>query len=208
MRPSLFLVSLLSSFVLVAGAAALPAMRVGSADQATLIAHAGGPRCGVIRVNDAPGLGDGQIAYLYLQANLFEVETAELARARGTDAAVKQHGNEVASDHRGVIKMFEGLLLKNGIQPVTVADSASRLAAEQKVVSDLKKRTGADFDRAYIAHEAANHRAVITAVRETLLPATKNAQLAAHFRDVLPAFEHHLAMTLDAAKSLGVPTAN
>ena len=209
MRPtSLFLFSLLSGFALAAGAAALPSAGA-SPDQAASKVHAGQPpRCGIIRVNDARGLGDGEIAYLYLQANLFEVETAELARAQGTAAAVKHHGDEVASDHRSVIKMFEGLLLKNGIHPATVADSASRSAAEQKVVFDLKQRRGADFDRAYIAHEVENHRAVIKAVRETLIPATKNAQLAAHFKDVLPAFEHHLAMTLDAAKSLGAPTQN
>jgi hypothetical protein len=40
------------------------------------------------------------------------------------------------------------------------------------------------------------------------LPATGNDQFAAHFKDVLPAFEHHLAMTIDAAKALGVPTEN
>ncbi len=64
-------------------------MSVGRGDQATLIAHAGRMRCGVIPRQRCTGAQDGQIAYLYLQANLFEVETAELARARGTDAAVR-----------------------------------------------------------------------------------------------------------------------
>jgi putative membrane protein len=171
-------------------------------------AHSAHPRCGVIHVNDAPTISDGEIAYLYLQANLFEVETAELARAQGTAPEVKHHGDEVAKDHRGVVKMFEELLLKNGIKPITAADSALRVAEEQKVVSGLKQKSGADFDRAYLAHEVENHRAVIKVVRETFLPATKNDQLAAHFKNVLPAFEHHLAMTIDAAKALGIPTEN
>ena len=75
-------------------------------------------------------------------------------------------------------------------------------------MSGLKQKSGADFDRAYLAHEVENHRAVIKVIRETFLPATGNDQFAAHFKDVLPAFEHHLAMTIDAAKALGVPTEN
>jgi len=211
MRPSsLFLVSLLSAFALTAGATALPSVVIVSPGEAgvsrVLSGHA--PRCGVIRVHDAPSLTDGEMAYLYIQANLFEVETAELARTQGTAPQVKVHGDEVARDHRGVVKMFEELLLKNGVKPITAADSTQRVAAQEKVVSGLKQKTGADFDRAYIAHEVENHRAVIKVVREIFIPAAKNAQLTAHFKDVLPAFEHHLAMTLDAAKALGVPTEN
>jgi putative membrane protein len=208
MRSSHLILSLLSALTLATGSAALPFARDGSS------AAGGGPetishqRCGVIRVHDAPSLSDGEIAYLYLQANLFEVDTAELGRAQGTAPEVKQHGDMVRKDHRGVVKMFEELLLKTGIKPITAGDSASRVAEQEKVVSGLKQKTGADFDRAYIAHELSNHRAVIKTIRETLLPATKNEQLAAHFRDVLPAFEHHLAMTIEAAKSLGVSTEN
>ena len=90
MRPSsLFLVSLLSAFALTAGAAALPSVVFINPGQAgTSKVHSGQPpRCGVIRVHDVPSLSDGEIAYLYLQANLFEVETAELARAHGTARA-------------------------------------------------------------------------------------------------------------------------
>jgi putative membrane protein len=211
MRPStLFLISLLSAFTLTAAAAALPTVNHGSQGQTgTSTALSGkAPRCGVIRVHDVAGFSDGEIAYLYLQANLFEVETAELARAQGVAPQVKQHGDEVARDHRGVIKMFEELLLKNGVKPVTVADSAKRVAAQDEVLADLKAKSGADFDRAYVAHEVENHRAVIKVVRDTFIPETSNGQLAAHFKEVLPAFEHHLAMTIDAAKALGVDTDN
>jgi putative membrane protein len=190
----LFLTSFVLTFTIGAAAATLPPR------------HA--PRCGIVRVHDTSQLSDGEIAYLYLQANLFEVETAELARAQGTAPEVKAHGEEVARDHRGVVKMFDELLLKNGIKPVSDAGSAQRVAAQEKVVADLKAKSGADFDRAYVAHEVANHRAVIKAVRETLIPGARNAQIAGHFKDVLPAFEHHLAMTVDAAKALGVSTAN
>lgn len=206
MRPiSLFLASSLSAFAVGAAATALPTS-IGDTHYVRAVATT--PPCGLIRVADRATLSDGEIAHLYIQANLFEVDTAELGRAQGTSPQVKQHGEAVAKDHGGVVKMFQELLLKTGIKPVADAGSAQRVAAHSKIVSDLKQKSGADFDKAYISYEASNHRAVIKALRETLIPATQNPQVVAHFSAVLPAFEHHLAMTLDAAKALGVDDGN
>ena len=71
----------------------------------------------VIKVADSAQLTDGEIAFIYLQANIFEVETAELGMTLGTSNDVKQHGEMVARDHRGVVKMFEELLHMNHINP-------------------------------------------------------------------------------------------
>lgn len=206
MRPiSLFLASSLCAFAVGAAATALPTS-IGDTHHVRAVAAT--PPCGLIRVADRATLSDGEIAHLYIQANLFEVDTAELGRAQGTAPQVKQHGEAVAKDHGGVVKMFQELLLKTGIKPVADAGSAQRVAAHSKIVSDLKQKSGANFDKAYISYEASNHRAVIKALRETLIPATQNPQVVAHFNAVLPAFEHHLAMTLDAAKALGVDDGN
>ena len=177
-------------------------------------AHAGGlgamicegwlPGGGVIKVANSAQLTDGEIAFIYLQANLFEVETAKLGMTLGTSDDVKQHGEMVARDHRGVVKMFEELLHMNHINPVETSGSAASIAQHLAVMTDLKTRKGADFDKAYLAHEAGNHRAVIDAIRNTLLPAVKNSAVAGHMKDVLPAFEHHLSMTLEAAKKAGI----
>ena len=161
----------------------------------------------VIKVADSAQLTDAEIAFIYLQANLFEVETAELGMTHGTSNDVKQHGEMVARDHRVVVKMFEELLHMNHIKPVETSDSALNIAQHLAVMTNLKARKGADFDKAYLAHEAGNHRAVIDAIRNTLLPAVKNPAIAGHMRDVLPAFEHHSSMTLEAAKKAGIPEA-
>ncbi len=174
-------------------------------------AHAGEPGAMIwqakkpaARVADAPQLTDGAIAYLYLQSNLFEVEVAELGQAAGASDEVRQLGQMVAHDHRGVIKSFEELLEMNHVKPIATPASMAAIAEHQAVLADLKARKGADFDKAYLLFETRNHRAVIKALRKTLLPAVRNEAIAAHFRSLLPAFEHHLAMTLDAAKKAGI----
>jgi len=156
------------------------------------------------RAADAPQLGDGAIAYIYLQTNLFEVEVAELGQSAGASDAVRQLGQMVANDHHGVIKSFEELLERNHIKPVATPASTAAIAQHQAVIADLEARKGADFDKAYLLFETRNHRAVIKALRKTLLPATRNQAVTAHLTSLLPAFEHHLAMTLEAAKTAGI----
>lgn len=165
---------------------------------------ANSPRSIVARVANSDQLTDGEIAYIYLQANLFEVEKAELGMARGTAPKVREHGVMVAKDHRGVVIMFEKLLKKIGLKPTPHAGSAAALKKHNEVVADLKSRSGSDFDRAYLIHEIANHRAVIKAIRESLLAAVKSEAVSAHLNEVLPAFEHHLATTISAGEKLGI----
>jgi predicted outer membrane protein len=130
---------------------------------------------------DAPQLDDGAIAYLYLQANLFEVEVAELGKSAGASEEVRKLGQMVANDHRGVIKSFEELLHMHHIKPVPTPASAAAIAQHLAVIADLKARAGADFDKAYLLFETRNHRAVIKALRTTLLPAATNQAVVEHF---------------------------
>ena len=62
----------------------------------------------------------------------------------------------------------------------------------------LRAKSGADFDQAYATHEVNFHQAVLDAVKGTLLPAIKNAELKAFVEKVGPAFGGHL----EAAKQL------
>jgi predicted outer membrane protein len=55
------------------------------------------------RMTNVAKLTDGEIAYIYLQANQFDVDEAKLGIVRGTASAVKQHGEMVAKDHGSVI---------------------------------------------------------------------------------------------------------
>lgn len=152
---------------------------------------------------NAAQLTDAEIAYTYLQSNLFDVEEAELGIARGTAAEVKEHAEMVTRDHRGVVKAFEDLLAKEGIKPVAPSGFEATAKQHQAEMADLRERSGADFDREYLTRAIVSHRAFIGTVRDTLLPEVKNSTLAAHMKEVLPAFKEHLSMTIQAAKKVG-----
>jgi predicted outer membrane protein len=151
---------------------------------------------------EAAKLTDGEIAFVYLQANQFDVEEGKLGVARGSASEVTQHGQMVAKDHGAVVAAFEKLLTEQGIKPTEPTDNEASVQRHQQVMDSLKERSGTDFDREYLSQAIIGHRAFIALVSETLLPAASNAALASHLKEIMPAFKQHLAMTIEAAKKL------
>ena len=62
---------------------------------------------------------------------------------------------------------------------------------------------GADFDKAYIAHEVAYHQQVLDAIDNTLVPNAKNAELKGLIVKVRPAFVGHLEHAKQIQSKLG-----
>ena len=60
-------------------------------------------------------------------------------------------------------------------------------------LNTLNSLSAKAFDRAFLAHEVAYHKAVIDAVTTTLLPALKNEEARALVTKVAPAFQAHMA---------------
>jgi putative membrane protein len=153
---------------------------------------------------NAHALNDGEIVAIYDQVNSFDIETALLGAARAESPSVRALAATVARDHIGVRNAASALAREAGIAPMLPPDRLAAALDHEALMADLVARSGADFDRAYIAHELAFHRAAIEAVRTALLPETQDTALQAHFRDVLPHFEHHLAETERVARELGL----
>lgn len=67
------------------------------------------------------------------------------------------------------------------------------MSASEGTKKELKAKKGKDFDKAYIDNEVAYHKAVINAVKDLLIPQSKNVELKSLLQAVLPALESHLA---------------
>lgn len=150
-----------------------------------------------------PKITDGQVLALFDEANTADIWTGRLAFSKGQSADVRNLGAMVMADHEAVQQMARDLAKKQRISvaPPANDDSAKGLAAG---VALLQSKSGAEFDRAYLAHELQFHRDAIAAVKSTLLPAAANEELKALLTTVLAGFEHHLAETRRVADALGV----
>jgi putative membrane protein len=144
-------------------------------------------------VSIAAAADDARTLGIYIQVNSFDIETALLGRAQGNSAAVRQLAEHVSSDHLHVRQGVQTLAFQCNVTPVLPAERNSAMKDHGQFMIALAALKGAAFDKAYLEHEVAFHRAAIDAVRTALLPASQCPALKAHFKEVLPAFDNHLA---------------
>lgn len=151
----------------------------------------------------AESLSDAEIAAIVVTANSIDVANGELARERASDAKVREFAETMIRDHTGVNESAGELVGRLGVtpQPSDVSRSLESSAAETR--QRLMNATGAEFDRAYIDHEVAYHRAVLDVLENLLIPNASNAELKETLVSVRPAFEAHLQHALSLQQSLG-----
>jgi len=138
-----------------------------------------------------PKLNDPTIVAIFDAANTWDIETGNLARVKGHTKAVREFGEMLARDHKAVRQQGRDLAAKLGVTPTPPADFG--MAKDHAAaMTQLKSLRGAAFDRAFLAHEAAYHKAVLDAVTSTLLPALQNAEVKDLVNKVAPAFNAHM----------------
>ena len=150
---------------------------------------------------DTNQLDDATIVAIFDAANTADMETGELAAKQGHSKEVRDLGAQFTRDHGAVRQQGRDLAKKLGVTPTPPKDDASA-KDHAKAMATLRSKHGADFDRAYLAHEVAYHQAVIDAVNKTLLPAIQNAELKAFVVKIAPAFQAHLLAAQNLQKKL------
>jgi putative membrane protein len=146
-------------------------------------------------------LDDATIVAIFDAANTADIETGALAAERAQSSKVREFGAMLARDHKHVRQLGRDLAQKLGVTPTPPKDDASATAHAQAMAS-LRAKTGAEFDRAFLQHEAAFHRAVIDAIQSTLLPAIRNQELRDLVVKVAPAFQAHMLAAQNLEKQL------
>ena len=140
----------------------------------------------------AQSINDAQIASIVVTANQVDIEAGKLAVTATRNTEVKKFAQLMVTDHTGVNKQAVDLATRLKVTPEDNDTSRSLKVGGEKNVAELKKLSGAAFDKAYVDHEVAYHQAVLDAVDKTLVPNVKNAELKALLVKVRPAFVTHL----------------
>jgi putative membrane protein len=137
-------------------------------------------------------LNDPTIAAIFDAANTWDIETGGMAADKGRTKDVRAFGAMLVRDHGAVRQQGRVLLKKLKVRPTPPKDFAMAKDHEA-AMKKLRKLHGKAFDRAFLEHEVAYHKAVIDAVTSTLLPAIQNAELKDLVTKVAPAFQAHMA---------------
>ncbi|HEY4217158.1 MAG TPA: DUF4142 domain-containing protein [Gemmatimonadaceae bacterium] len=147
-------------------------------------------------------LDDATIVAIFDEANSADIETGKLAEKKGSTKEVRDFGAMLARDHSAVRQQGRDLAKKLGVTPTAPKpDQGARDHAG--AMKELNALSGPAFDKAFLAHEIAFHKAVIDAVTTTLLPAIQNADLKALVVKVAPAFQAHMLAAQNLESKLG-----
>ena len=150
----------------------------------------------------AARLDDAAIVGIFDVANTADIETGRLALERGESKEVREFGRMLVDAHVAVRQQGRDLAKKLSVTPTTAA-AADMEQQHAAAIAKLSALRGPAFDRAFAAHEAAFHAAVISAVKTTLLPAIQNAEIRDLVTKVAPAFEAHRLGAANLEKKLG-----
>jgi putative membrane protein len=132
------------------------------------------------------------------EINLAEVELGKLAQQRGRNAAVKQFGKTMVSDHSAAEKALQELASAQGVTlPSEPPKGASELHAQ------LSRLHGARFDRDYIGHMLQGHKGAIVMVENEILHG-QDAAIQAFAKKVLPTIQDHIRLAENVAGRIGM----
>jgi len=141
---------------------------------------------------ETPQLTDPEIASVAVVANQIDIDYGTVAIKRSNNKEVIDFANTMIKDHNAVIDQAVALVTKLGVTPKDNAVSQSLLRQSKETLKKLNSVSKKDFDKTYIDNEVAYHEAVIAAVRDILIPQSKNSELKDLLKAVLPALEAHL----------------
>lgn len=147
-------------------------------------------------------MDDPTICAIFDAANTWDVETSDLAVKKGSTKEVRDLAAMFSRDHKAVRQQGRDLVKKLGVTPTAPKDFALATDHEQ-AMKTLNSTSGPAFDRAYLEHEVAYHKAVIDAMNGSLLPATQNAELKALEVKVGPAFQAHMLAAQQLLDKMG-----
>ncbi len=155
----------------------------------------------------APALNDANIAAIVVAANTVDIQNAQQAERITKNAKVKAFARRMITDHTAVNKQAADLAKKLNLTPEDNDTSRGLVTGADSTRAQIKAKTGADFDKAYVDNEVSYHQAVLDMLDKTLIPGAQNAELKKLLEDTRPAIAGHLKMAQDLQAALSSTSA-
>jgi putative membrane protein len=146
-------------------------------------------------------LSDANIIYLLDAANRADSAAGTLAATKGTGSDVRQFGTRMARDHHGLRRQAQALATRLAITPSPPAGDATQARIDRAMAMLNGAGRGRDFDKAYIDHEVAYHKALL----ETLIAgmnAAQSAELKNLIQKAAPVVQGHLDLAQSVQSAL------
>ncbi len=130
--------------------------------------------------------GDADFAVDAANGGMTEVAASQLAQTSATSQRVKDFANMMVQDHTKAGDELKKMAAAKSITlPATISDK------NQKKVDDLGKKTGTDFDKAYVNMMLSDHKGAVDMFKKESNDA-KDADIKTWATQTLPTLQMHL----------------
>ena len=157
---------------------------IGCSSQPTMTQLGGKPSPDIMKI-------DNRFFKNITEATLTEDQSSQLALAQSQNPSLKKYAQQMIDDHMaGNSRVMEVAAQKQVVVPKDLDPD------HQKMIDDLKTKTGTDFDKAYIDLQVSAHQQLIDAATDEQSNGSDPdvRKLASHVQD---AANKHLRMAMD-----------
>src|SRR4051794_39523771 len=140
---------------------------------------------------------DSKLIYQMASSNIMEVRLGQMAQQKASNAAVKQFGQQMVTDHTRLENQLTGLVSKNG---TTFQPGMSK--ENQAEVSRLEKLSGAQFDQQYMTSMIQHHQQDISSL-QSQSQSVKSAEGQQIIAASLPVLQQHLSTATQVGGQVG-----
>ncbi len=146
---------------------------------------------GAAQAQSPAELNDLEIAHVAYVADNIDIRYAHLALAISHNTAIREFANTMIRDHTAVNTQALALLAKLKAQPQDNFLSQTLQENSKKLIDEMSKLRGKEFDRRYAQNELAYHKAVNDLVENAFIPNIENSEVKTLFKAGLEIFKAH-----------------
>lgn len=144
-----------------------------------------------------PGNPDAKFAAAASAANVKELQASGVAQGKALSDDVKKFARKMAEDHAKANQELAVLIVKKGMKCATGSESETLNALQE-----LKKLTGAEFDKRYMAMMVQDHRSCLH-LYESQAKEGQDPDLKELAEKRLPMLKRHLKLAEQTAARVG-----
>jgi putative membrane protein len=144
-----------------------------------------------------PGtLSDANVVSVLDTIDVSEIEAAQLAKQKAYNPAVRAYASRLIDDHTQKMQQTLQLANRRGLEPQKPRLAAAVESTHQQTMEELRKKSGRDFDRAYLDYQVTMHQQAVKLVEDTANSVT-DTRLKQHLMKTRPDLMSHLTGARD-----------
>jgi len=144
-----------------------------------------------------PGtMSDANVVAVFNTIDRSEIEAAQLAKQKASSPTVRDFAERMMDEHRAMLDKRRDLAGRLNIQPEKPQLASALNDTHQESMEELRKKSGADFDRAYLDYQVKMHEQAAKLAEETG-ESTDHSRLKQHLMEARSDIRSHLASAQD-----------